>query len=243
MKRKPCGSGFSARNLGAYILFSVSLVSFSSVLSKVFFLQTTLASRTSGYLPPHYICPTCKKLIWGNASEYDCGIDMEAIDCPQCGTDMQREGFTIPFETFLGIPGKIKEPDIDLNFAGEYQSTAHKFVDEIFGAQNVFKAGTIGTLAEKMARGNVLDYCRNTSAILNNFEQERLALGLEGVRKSTGQHPGGIIIVPEGHEIYEFCPVQRPANKTDVDIVTTHFDYHAIDQNLLKLDILGHDAP
>lgn len=194
-------------------------------------------------LPPHYICPTCKKLIWGNASEYDCGIDMEAIDCPQCGTDMQREGFTIPFETFLGIPGKIKEPDIDLNFAGEYQSTAHKFVDEIFGAQNVFKAGTIGTLAEKMARGNVLDYCRNTSAILNNFEQERLALGLEGVRKSTGQHPGGIIIVPEGHEIYEFCPVQRPANKTDVDIVTTHFDYHAIDQNLLKLDILGHDAP
>ena len=194
-------------------------------------------------LPPHYICPECKYLEWGDENEYDCGVDMPEKNCPNCGTKLKQEGFTIPFETFLGIPGKQKEPDIDLNFAGEYQPIAHKYVDEIFGAKNVFKAGTIGTIATKTAFGFVLKYFEERQIPVNKYETERLAAGCEGVKRTTGQHPGGIIIMPEGHEIYEFCPVQRPANDMNSDFITTHFDYHAIDENLLKLDILGHDAP
>ncbi len=194
-------------------------------------------------LPPHYICPNCKYLEWGDENEYDCGVDMPEKVCPKCGTKLKQEGFTIPFETFLGIPGKQKEPDIDLNFAGEYQPVAHKFVDEIFGEKNVFKAGTIGTIATKTAFGFVLKYFEERQIPVNKYETERLACGCEGVKRTTGQHPGGIIILPEGHEIYEFCPVQRPANDMNSDFITTHFDYHAIDENLLKLDILGHDAP
>ena len=194
-------------------------------------------------LPPHYICPKCKYLEWGDENEYDCGVDMPEKNCPKCGTKLKQEGFTIPFETFLGIPGKQKEPDIDLNFAGEYQPIAHKYVDEIFGAKNVFKAGTIGTIATKTAFGFVLKYFDERNIPVNKYETERLAAGCEGVKRTTGQHPGGIIIMPDGHEIYEFCPVQRPANDMNSDFITTHFDYHAIDENLLKLDILGHDAP
>lgn len=194
-------------------------------------------------LPPHYICPQCKYLEWGDENEYDCGVDMPEKTCPNCGSKLKQEGFTIPFETFLGIPGKQKEPDIDLNFAGEYQPVAHKYVDEIFGAENVFKAGTIGTVATKTAFGFVLKYFEEREIPVNKYETERLAVGCEGVKRTTGQHPGGIIILPEGHEIYEFCPVQRPANDMNSDFITTHFDYHAIDENLLKLDILGHDAP
>lgn len=194
-------------------------------------------------LPPHYICPECKYLEWGDENEYDCGVDMPVKDCPKCGTRLKQEGFTIPFETFLGIPGKQKEPDIDLNFAGEYQPVAHRYVDEIFGEKNVFKAGTIGRIATKTAFGFVLKYFEERQMPLNKYECERLAHGCEGVKRTTGQHPGGIIILPEGHEIYEFCPVQRPANDMNSDFITTHFDYHAIDENLLKLDILGHDAP
>lgn len=194
-------------------------------------------------LPPHYICPKCKNLQWGDESVYDCGVDMPAKKCPKCGTLYRQDGFTIPFETFLGIPGKIKEPDIDLNFAGEYQIKAHKYVDEIFGAENVFKAGTIGTIATKTAFGFVKKYSEERSMDINKYEIERLAKGCEGVKRTTGQHPGGIIILPKGHEIYEFCPVQRPANDMNSNFITTHFDYHAIDENLLKLDILGHDAP
>lgn len=194
-------------------------------------------------LPPHYICPNCKYIEWGDESEYDCGVDMPEKECPNCGTKLKQEGFTIPFETFLGIPGKQKEPDIDLNFAGEYQFTAHKFVDEIFGAENVFKAGTVGTIATKTAFGFVKKYAEEQHVPINKYETERLAKGCEGVKRTTGQHPGGIIIVPRDHEIYEFCPVQRPANDMESDFITTHFDYHAIDENLLKLDILGHDAP
>ena len=194
-------------------------------------------------LPPHYLCPKCKHLEWGDETQYDCGVDMPEKTCPSCGIKMRQEGFTIPFETFLGIPGKQKEPDIDLNFAGEYQPVAHKYVDEIFGEENVFKAGTIGTIATKTAYGFVLKYFEERGIPVNKYETERLAIGCEGVKRTTGQHPGGIIIMPDGHDINEFCPVQRPANDMSSDFITTHFDYHAIDENLLKLDILGHDAP
>ena len=193
-------------------------------------------------LEPHYLCPNCKHLEWGDKNKYDCGVDMPEKNCPVCGTKYSQEGFSIPFETFLGFEAD-KEPDIDLNFAGEYQATAHKFVDEIFGAENVYKAGTIGTIQGKTAYGYVMKYFEERELPINKFEADRLTGCCEGVRRTSGQHPGGIIIVPKGHEIYEFCPVQHPANDVNSDIITTHFDYHSIDQNLLKLDILGHDVP
>ncbi|MBQ6400905.1 MAG: PolC-type DNA polymerase III [Firmicutes bacterium] len=193
-------------------------------------------------LPPHYLCPKCKNLEWGDLQEYDCGVDMPDKVCPVCGTPYLKEGFNIPFETFLGFEAN-KEPDIDLNFAGEYQGTAQKYVEEIFGAKNVYKAGTIAAVKDKTAYGFVAKYFEERGISVNRVEMDRLTSCCAGVRRTSGQHPGGIIIVPEGHEIYEFCPVQHPANDVSSDVVTTHFDYHSIDQNLLKLDILGHDAP
>lgn len=193
-------------------------------------------------LEPHYVCPECKHLEWGDMTLYDCGVDMPDKKCPKCGADFNKDGFTIPFATFLGFDGD-KEPDIDLNFAGEYQATAHKYVGEIFGEKNVYKAGTVGTVAEKTAFGYVRKFFEETQIPVNKYEVERLKQNCTGVKKTTGQHPGGIIIVPEGHEIYEFCPVQHPANDASSGIITTHFDYHKIDENLLKLDILGHTIP
>lgn len=193
-------------------------------------------------LPPHYLCSDCKYLEWGDENLYDCGVDMPRKNCPNCGKELDQLGFTIPFETFLGFKGN-KEPDIDLNFAGEYQPRAHKYVGEIFGEKNVFKAGTVGTVAEKTAYGYVMKYSDERNLGINKYEADRLTLGCTGIKRTTGQHPGGIIICPDDHEIYEFTPVQHPANDTTTDIVTTHFDYHKIDENLLKLDILGHDVP
>ena len=194
-------------------------------------------------LPPHYICPKCKTYLPSDEPDkYDTGYDMPEKSCPKCGTRMNKEGLNIPFATFLGFKGD-KEPDIDLNFAGEYQSTAHKYVGEIFGDKNVFKAGTVATIADKTAYGYVKHYVEDNNIQANKYDIDFLTQGCTGVKRTTGQHPGGIIVLPDDHEIYEFCPVQKPANKKDVDVITTHFDYHKIDENLLKLDILGHDVP
>ena len=197
-------------------------------------------------LSPHYLCPKCfynefysedvKKFAGG------AGCDMPDKICPNCGHKLNKLGFDIPFETFLGFKGN-KEPDIDLNFSGEYQSKAHKYTEVIFGEGQTFKAGTIGTLADKTAFGYVKNYYEERGVHKRNCEIDRIVLGCVGVRRTTGQHPGGIVVLPMGEQIYTFTPVQHPANDMTVDITTTHFDYHSIDHNLLKLDILGHDDP
>ncbi len=197
-------------------------------------------------LSPHYYCSKCHYVDFDSdevkAYAGKAGIDMPDKACPVCGEPLHKDGFDIPFETFLGFKGD-KEPDIDLNFSGEYQSKAHKYTEVIFGAGQTFRAGTIGTIADKTAFGYVKKYYENREIHKRNSEVERISLGCTGVRKSTGQHPGGIIVLPLGQDINSFTPVQHPANDMETDTVTTHFDYHSIDHNLLKLDILGHDDP